>query len=216
MQGTFHDRMAASEQPNHSLLVEYHTTRTVRTSTASSNGLLGCARMLPWFEDVGPLCSVRGTVVVSLVVEAIFLLLVLGGTQGLVAAVLDRRLLSTFFCRLLFAVFVVEVALTVVDLELVSAGLRHSLQLLLLDSSPLNFSGGFILLFFGERIVLLILVVLPLVSIMECQRMWCIGATVVKANAQVLRNCLFVKDSSPHCYVYMLSHAVAKAMVLVM
>ena len=92
--------------------------------------------MLPWFEDVGPLCSVRGTVVVSLVVEAIFLLLVLGGTQGLVAAVVDRRLLWTFFCRLLFAVFVVEVALTVVDLELVSAGLRHSLQLLLLDSSP--------------------------------------------------------------------------------
>ena len=86
--------MAASEQPNHSVL-EYHTARTVRISTASSNGLLG-AMMLPWFEDVGPLCSVRGTLVGSLKVEAILLQLVLGETQDLVAAVpVDRPILGS-------------------------------------------------------------------------------------------------------------------------
>ena len=87
--------MAASEQPNHSVL-EYHTARTVRISTASSNGLLG-AMMLPWFEDVGQTAlSVRGTLVGSLKVEAILLQLVLGETQDLVAAVpVDRPILGS-------------------------------------------------------------------------------------------------------------------------
>ena len=103
-----------------------------------------------------------------------------------------------------------EVVLTVVDLERVSAGFRHSLQLLPWDSSPLDFSDGFILLFFGEgTTVLIMLVVLLLVSIMECRRMWC---TVVKANARLVRKCLFAKDSSPEKGCACIpSHAIAKA-----